>query len=293
MVRFEWVPFHLSRFVCLCYNCGMKNTEDLLKECGDLLLKLRREMPLVHCMTNTVVTGYTANCMLAVGAAPAMIDDCAEAAQFAAITGGLLINVGTITETQATAMRAAVEAANAAKTPWVLDPVAVGALTLRTALANELKMKRPAIIRGNASEIMALAGFKSTSRGVDSTASVEEARDAAELLCVQTGATVMATGEIDFIASVGQPSLSVANGHPVMTRVTGVGCAQGALAAAFAAVSDHDYHLAALATALVMAIAGDLAAERTLAPGSYQIALLDALNAVSPEDLMNRGKVSV
>lgn len=270
----------------------MKHSKIFLEDCAGLLLKLRSEMPLVHCMTNTVVTGYTANCMLAVGAAPAMIDDCAEAAQFAGITGGLLINVGTITEMQTTAMRAAVEAANAAKTPWVLDPVAVGALTLRTALAKELKAKHPAIIRGNASEIMALAGFKSTSRGVDSTASVEEARDAAELLCVQTGATVLATGKVDFIASCGQSSLSVANGHPIMTRVTGVGCAQGALATAFAAVTD-DYRMAALATALVMAVAGEMAATHTLAPGSYQIALLDALDAVSPEDLMARGKVSV
>lgn len=271
----------------------MKHSKNLLQECAALLMALRREMPLVHCMTNTVVTGYTANCLLAVGAAPAMIDDCAEAAQFAGIAGGLLINVGTITEEQATAMRAAVDAANAAGTPWVLDPVAVGALSLRTALANELKAKKPSMIRGNASEIMALAGFQSTARGVDSTARVEEARDAADLLCVQTGATVLATGEIDFIASLGESPLSVANGHPIMTRVTGVGCAQGALAVAFAAVCDQNYRLAALATALVMAVAGDLAAERTLAPGSFQIALLDALHAVSPEDVMTRGKVLV
>lgn len=271
----------------------MTNVENPLKGCADLLARLRSQMPLVHCMTNTVVTGYTANSMLAVGAAPAMIDDSVEAAQFASIAGGLLINVGTITEEQAVAMRAAVEAANAAGTPWVLDPVAVGALSLRTALANELKAKHPAIIRGNASEIMALAGLRSTARGVDSTASVEDARDAAEILCVQTDATVLATGEIDFIATVGETSISVANGHPMMTRVTGVGCAQGALAAAFAAVSDKNYRLAALATALVMAVAGDMAAERAQAPGSYQIALLDALSAVSSDDLITRGKVSL
>ena len=125
-----------------------------------LLAKLRREAPLVHCMTNAVVTGYTANALLALGAAPAMIHDPEEAAQFAAIAGALLVNVGTITQDQAAAMRAAVAAANQAGRPWVLDPVAVGFLSLRTTVAAELKRKAPAIIRGNASEIIVLAGFK-------------------------------------------------------------------------------------------------------------------------------------
>ncbi len=253
---------------------------------------LRQRSPLIHCMTNTVVTGYTANCLLAVGAAPAMIDDAAEAGQFAALADGLLVNVGTITESQAAAMRIAVDAANRARRPWVLDPVAVGGLTLRTALAKELKAKHPAIIRGNASEIIALAGFKSTGRGVDSVAQVHEARDAAELLCVQTGAAVLVTGAVDFVAAVGQPSLSIANGHPLMTRVTGVGCAQGALAAAFASLTANR-HLAALATGLVMALAGERAAAIATGPGSYQLALLDALDAITPEDLRADGKVSL
>lgn len=253
---------------------------------------LRQRSPLIHCMTNTVVTGYTANCLLAVGAAPAMIDDAAEAGQFAALADGLLVNVGTITESQAAAMRIAVDAANRARRPWVLDPVAVGGLTLRTALAKELKAKHPAIIRGNASEIIALAGFKATGRGVDSVAQVHEARDAAELLCVQTGAAVLVTGAVDFVAAVGQPSLSIANGHPLMTRVTGVGCAQGALAAAFASLTANR-HLAALATGLVMALAGERAAAIATGPGSYQLALLDALDAITPEDLRADGKVSL
>lgn len=254
-----------------------------------LLAKLRKDVPLVHCMTNAVVTGYTANALLALGAAPAMIHDPEEASQFAAIAGALLVNIGTITQDQAVAMRAAVASANQAGRPWVLDPVAVGFLSLRTALAAELKAKRPSIIRGNASEIMALAGFKATARGVDSTAAVSEAREAAERLVEQTGAAVLVTGEVDVAVAPGRAAVSIGNGHPMMTRVTGVGCAQGAVAAAFAAVADSPFD-AAVAAALVMGVAGDMAIETAKRPGSYQIALLDALDAVDEAALRARGK---
>ncbi len=270
----------------------MTTAIDYLESSCELLTRLRDQVPLVHCMTNEVASGYTANCLLAIGAAPAMIHDANEAAQFAAIASGLMVNVGTITEDQAAAMRAAVDAANGAHRPWVLDPVAVGFLSLRTTLASELKSKCPSIIRGNASEIMALAGFKGTARGVDSTAEVSEARDAAELLCVQTGAAVLVTGEVDFVAAVGRESVSIANGNSMMTRVTGVGCAQGAIAAAFAAVAD-DLYLAAVATALVMGVAGEIAAENASRPGAYQLALLDALDAIDADALRARGKVSI
>ena len=256
-----------------------------------MLTRLREEAPLVHCMTNEVVTSYTANCLLAVGAAPAMIPDKQEARQFAAVAGALLINVGTITEPQAEAMRAAVDSANCAGRPWVLDPVAVGALSLRTSLANELKIKGPALIRGNASEIIALAGLKVSGRGVDSTAAVDEARGAASMLAEETGAAVLVTGPVDIAAAKGKPVVSVSNGTPLMTRVTGVGCAQGAICAALATLSE-DKHAVAVATALVMAVAGDMAAEKTTRPGSFQIALLDALDAVNAEELVVRGKVS-
>ena len=270
----------------------MNTANEFVEESCALLERVRREAPLVHCMTNAVVTGYTANCLLAVGAAPAMIPDAEEAAQFAAIAGGLLINVGTITRDQADAMRAAVDSANKAGRPWVLDPVAVGFLSLRTDVANELKMKTPAIIRGNASEIMALAGFKATSRGVDSTAAVDEAREAAEMLSAQTGAAVLVTGEVDIAVAAGKPVISITNGNAMMTRVTGVGCAQGAIAAAFAAVTE-DYHAAAVATALVMGVAGDLAFAGAKRPGLYQIALLDALDEVDATALRSCGKVSI
>ena len=130
---------------------------------------LRAHSPLVHCMTNDVVQTFTANVLLAVGASPAMVIDPREAAQFAAIADALLINVGTLTEDRAVAMRAAVEHARQAGKPWTLDPVAVGALTVRTAFCHELLAFQPAAIRGNASEILALAGMSAGGRGVDTT----------------------------------------------------------------------------------------------------------------------------
>lgn len=263
-----------------------------MDEAVEMLLNLRKAVPLVHCLTNDVVVNYVANCLLAIGAAPAMIPDKNEAAQFAAVAGALLVNVGTITEPQAEAMRAAVESANNAGRPWVLDPVAVGVLSLRTSLANELKMKKPSLIRGNASEIIALAGMEATGRGVDSTASMDAAHDAAVSLARETGATVLATGPVDIVVTEGRQTVRISNGTPMMTRVTGVGCAQGAIGAALVSVS-ADTHSAGVATALLMAVAGDIALENAVRPGSFQIALLDALDALDENEIRQRAKISL
>ncbi|WP_249360404.1 hydroxyethylthiazole kinase, partial [Citrobacter sp. wls707] len=121
--------------------------------------------PLTHCMTNEVVQNFTANTLLALGASPAMVVEPEEASQFAAIASALLVNVGTLTLERATAMRAAVEQALLAKTPWTLDPVAVGALEFRRRFCLDLLSLQPAVIRGNASEILALAGMNGGGRG--------------------------------------------------------------------------------------------------------------------------------
>lgn len=138
-------------------------------------------------MTNDVVQTFTANVLLAVGASPAMVIDPREAAQFAAIADALLINVGTLTEDRAVAMRAAVEHARQAGKPWTLDPVAVGALTVRTAFCHELLALQPATIRGNASEILALAGMSAGGRGVDTTDTAAAALPAAQALGYRGG----------------------------------------------------------------------------------------------------------
>ncbi|PLP26455.1 hydroxyethylthiazole kinase, partial [Klebsiella michiganensis] len=175
-----------------------------------------RHSPLVHCMTNDVVQTFTANVLLAIGASPAMVIDPDEASQFAAIADALLINVGTLTVERAAAMRAAARNAQQAGKPWALDPVAVGALTLRTEFCRELLALQPAAVRGNASEIMALAGMSGGGRGVDTTDTAAAALPAAQALARQLNTVVAVTGEVDYVTD-GQRTRAVTGGDPLMT----------------------------------------------------------------------------
>lgn len=211
-------------------------------------------------MTNDVVQTFTANVLLAVGASPAMVIDPREAAQFAAIADALLINVGTLTADRAVAMRAAVEQARQADKPWTLDPVAVGALTVRTAFCHELLALQPAAIRGNASEILALAGMSGGGRGVDTTDTAAAALPAAQALARQLTTVVAVTGEVDYVTD-GERVLSVVGGSALMTRVVGTGCALSAVVAASAALPGDRLENVAAACGL-MKQAGEIAARQ-------------------------------
>ncbi|TDR77941.1 hydroxyethylthiazole kinase [Paludibacterium purpuratum] len=239
------------------------------------LERLRAAQPLVHCLTNNVVSAFTANVLLALGAAPAMVVAPEEAAPFAAIAGALLVNVGTLTVEQASAMRAAVASARQAGTPWTLDPVAVGVLAWRTAFCHELLVQRPRAIRGNASEIMALAGVAAGGRGVDSLVGSEQALDAAMQLAERCGAVVAVTGATDFITD-GHQVLAVDGGDARLQQVTGTGCSLSAMVAAFTACHPDPLQAVASACAL-MKLAGETAARESRGPGSFAVALLDAL----------------
>lgn len=253
---------------------------------ADGLRLLRETAPLVQCMTNIVVAQWTANVLLATGAAPAMVDNPHEAGAFAGIAGGVLVNLGTPYDDTTWAMAAAVTAAGVSGTPWVLDPVAAGAAEWRTTVAfSLLESGTPAIIRGNASEILALAGGAG-GRGVDAVDTPEAALEVAKTLALRHGTTVAVSGPIDHLTD-GHRVMRVLNGHPLMTRVTGVGCALGALMAAFAAVLD-DALLAATAATAVLTVAADEAAAVAARPGSFAVALLDQLDALSPESLAAR-----
>ena len=141
----------------------------LIETSGELLDLVRTTTPLVQCITNGVVTNFTANALLALGAAPAMVDIVGEAGPFATVASGLLVNLGTPQPEQRKAARQAVRAARGASTPWVLDPVAIGALPVRTELAHDLLAEQPTSIRGNASEVLALAGTGGGGRGASGT----------------------------------------------------------------------------------------------------------------------------
>lgn len=254
--------------------------EDAIRVLG----ALRTRGPLVQCLTNTVVAGFTANLLLAVGASPAMVDNTEESAEFAAIADAVLVNLGTLSPESVAAMRSAVAAAGRAGTPWVLDPVAVGVLGYRTRIAAELLAGGPAIIRGNPSEILSLAGVAGAAgRGVDSTAGSADALTGAVDLARRAGATVAVSGAVDFVTD-GASVVEVHTGHEMMTRVTGVGCALGALVAACRAVETSPV-IAASAATTILTVAAEVALARSAGPGTFAAVLLDALFALDDATL--------
>ena len=229
--------------------------------------RLRTRAPLVHCLTNFVAAGFTANVLLAVGASPAMVIAEQEAAHFAARADSVLINLGTITAASAEAMEQAASAATGAGTPWVLDPVAVGVLAFRTGVAASLLQHRPAVIRGNASEILAVAGAEGGGKGVDSTAASSAAVEAARALAERTGAVVAVSGATDYVTD-GAALVEIAGGDPIMTRVVGTGCALGAVIAAFLGAGVPPLR-AATAASTVFAHAGERAVARSRGAGKF------------------------
>lgn len=256
-----------------------------------LLAQVRAETPLVQCITNSVVTNFTANVLLSAGAAPAMTDIVGEAGVFAGIASGVLINLGTPTPEQRDASREAVAGAIRANTPWVLDPVGIGALPVRTELAQELVKHQPTAIRGNASEVMALAGAGAGGRGMESSHTIDDARDAAVELARTSGAVVAVSGPEDFITD-GTNAIRVANGHELLTKVTGGGCALGALIAAYLGARGEASALDAVAaTHVVYGIAAQRAAAHAAGPGSFAVRLIDELSTVTADDITDNQKI--
>ncbi|MFI9081965.1 hydroxyethylthiazole kinase [Streptomyces sioyaensis] len=250
---------------------------------ADVVASLRASAPLVHCLTNVVVSQFTANVLLAVGAAPAMVHSAEEAGALARVAGGVLVNLGTVTSVTAQAMRVAVKEAAGAGQPWVLDPVAVGTLPWRTGLAHELlESAPPTVIRGNASEILALDGGTG-GRGVDSTDTPEAALTAATALARRYGCAVAVSGPEDVLTD-GMRVVRLANGHPLLALVTGTGCSLGALVAACTAVTGDTLLAAAAATGL-LTVAAEEAAARSVGPGTFAVTLIDELDGLSPERL--------
>ncbi|EMK02064.1 hydroxyethylthiazole kinase [Leptospira sp. B5-022] len=201
-----------------------------------------------------------------------------EVSDFAAIASGVLINVGTINSFDAKAMKAAAISAQKKGTPWVLDPVAVGALRYRTEIAKDLLRYKPTVIRGNASEILALAGAVGGGKGVDSTASSSDALPLGKELATGTGAVVAISGEVDYITD-GKKTIAVPGGHILMTKVTGVGCSLGAMIAAILGVQ-KDTLRAAVSASAIFAIAGSEAAKKSSGTGSFAVAFLDELSSL-------------
>lgn len=254
---------------------------------AQLLQALRAARPLVHNIANYVSMDVAANALLAIGASPAMVHAREEVAEFVAISAALVVNIGTLSTPWVEAMILAAQAARRHRRPWVLDPVGAGATRLRTETVKSLLLHRPSIIRGNASEIMAVAGGAGVvPKGVDSANTTEEALAFALSSAEHEGCTVIATGAVDIITD-GQRVVKLANGSPMMAKVTAVGCALSAVTGAFAAVGAEVFE-AGVAAVAAYGIAGEIAAERATGPGSYRVAFLDALEAIGPSDIKAR-----
>ncbi len=235
----------------------------------DKLENVRKSCPLVHNITNYVTVNDCANTLLACGGSPIMADDISEAADITSICGGLNINIGTLNQRTIPSMFAAGKKANECGHPVVLDPVGAGASDLRTRTARELMSQiRFTAIRGNMSEIKALALGSGDTKGVDADvadAVTEETLDAAvdfvKKFAAATGAVIAVTGAIDIVASADKAYV-IRGGHPMMSRITGTGCMLSAMTAAYLTANPDCPLEAAAAAVCAMGLCGQRAHAR-------------------------------
>ena len=260
-----------------------------------LLSQVRAGVPLVHNITNYVTVNDVANAVLAIGASPIMADDIDEAADITAISSALVLNIGTLNRRTVASMLSAGKRANELGIPIVLDPVGAGASALRNEttqrLVSELKL---AVLRGNLSEVSFVAGLEVSTKGVDS-AEADAGNDGvaiAKTVARSLGCTVAITGAIDIISN-GEQVISIANGHPLLSKVTGTGCMTSALVGAYAGSCNGDYLTAAAGGVASMGIAGEIAYEKAgqTGTGAFHIAILDALSNLDAEIIRKRAKL--
>ncbi len=264
--------------------------EKLAKKAKENLNNMREKKPLVHNITNYVVMNSTANALLACGASPVMAHAQGEVQEMVSFAGALVLNIGTLTPYWIDSMLMAGKRANEMNVPIILDPVGSGATTLRTQAAKRLIDNLSIqVVRGNASEVLSLAQEGSRTKGVDAIHSVDEAADAAIVLARELDTTLAITGEVDLITD-GVRVYMVYNGHELMGYVTGTGCTATALIGAFLAV-DKDSVDAATTALAYFGLAGEKGAESAKAPGSFQVALLDALFSIDGEALEEGARI--
>lgn len=259
----------------------------------DALAQLRDRAPLVHNITNFVVMETTANILLAAGASPVMAHCRAEVEEMVALAGALVLNIGTLQEDWVEAMCVAGEKANALGKPVILDPVGAGATTLRTSAVRTIMARcRIAVLRGNASEVLSLVSADVRTKGVDSSLALSDDGVAAiKALALEAGCIVAVSGAEDCITD-GRQAYRVANGQPLMTKVTGIGCGLSAITAAFCAVARPGDHLAAATAAFAYyGICGDRAIQSSDKPGTFFPVFLDRLYDTGPETIRAMLKV--
>lgn len=271
----------------------MIDSEQLKQHMVKAVEEIRTTNPMAGSITNTVTIDFVANAQLAVGGSAAMVYLPDEGEALVAGGGAIYLNMGTLFPIYEQTIPRAAKAAHDAGKPWVLDPVGLGIGSLRTQLVNELKQYKPAIVRGNASEIIALAGLwdlegdaseLSRARGVDTTDTVAAARDAAVALARYTGGAIAVSGESDLVTDGSTVAYST-GGSALMGKVTGFGCSLGGVAAVYATQADP--FTAALAAVAHYNVAGTRAAAAADAPASFKVAFIDELYRATPDDIAN------
>ena len=267
---------------------------EMKKKIAELLSAVRNQVPLIHNITNYVTVNDVANVVLAIGASPIMADDIGEAADITSISSALVINIGTLNTRTIESMIAAGKKANDLGIPVILDPVGAGASSLRNqATERIMKEVRISILRGNLSEISFIAGLKVSTKGVDTSAAdgKNDAQAVAQTVANRYGCIAAITGAIDVISD-GTEKIKIANGHPMLSKVTGTGCMTSALVGAFAGAGS-DYLSAAVAGIASMGIAGETAFQTvgTLGTGSFHVAIIDALSRLTAQELEKRVKI--
>jgi hydroxyethylthiazole kinase len=255
---------------------------------------VRNGAPLVHSITNFVVMNFNANVLLAAGASPVMAHAHEEVLDMVAIAQSLVLNIGTLEPDWIESMRVALQAAAQRGIPTVLNPVGAGATPYRNAsIELLLNTAAPTVIRGNGSEIMSVAGASVLTRGVDSSAAANDALSSARALVQRTDGVVCVSGATDHIVDGARWAL-LSNGHPWMTKITGVGCSATALVGAFCAVQPDAWRATVSAMAL-MGVAGEVAAEKAVVRrqgvGSMQVTLLDELQLLDQATFEQRLKM--
>ena len=259
---------------------------------GTTLRQIRERKPLVHQITNYLVMNETANATLALGALPVMAHAREEVEEMVGLAGALVLNIGTLSPHWVEAMIMAGKAANATRTPVVLDPVGAGATSFRTDTAKRLLSDVDVtVLRANQGEIATLVGVAAEVRGVESISAGDDAGELARAAARNLGLVASVTGAVDHVSD-GERVLAVANGHELMGAVTGTGCMASALTGCFLAAKPSEPLEAAAEALAAFGVAGEEAARDAKGPGSFHVNLYDALAALDPATLDGRAKIS-
>ncbi len=268
-------------------------TENLQERTGALLEALRDRRPMIHHLTNMVVMNFTANVTLALGAQPVMAPCGEEVEEMVSMAGALLLNIGTLDPALVEAMVRAGKKAGELGIPVVLDPVGAGATRLRTEAALRILEEVPVqVLRGNAGEVLTLAGEGGMVRGVDSLEEVGEKEEALRDYAKKKGMVVAVTGKTDTVTG-GKTLVRVLNGHPMMARVTGTGCAASTAVACFLAAAPEEPLGAAASALAAFGLAGEKAAALSKGPGTFVPHLLDSLAGLDGKTLQREARIEV